>query len=382
MNRREFLQLSMLLPTISCAPNLFANTEHPTKLPPILVLIELKGGNDGLNTLIPIDDPQYRNLRPRIAIPRSDVLMLKDGFGMHSGLASLLPLWKSGDMAWIHGLGYPNPNRSHFRSIEIWETGNEADDYDLKGWLSKLYTQSNTELKAVVVGSDAGPLAESTFDKIVMENVKTFRALTKQLKKVRAETTNPALAHALDVQNNIHQNTQTLIDTLKTPRTSTVSFPKHKFGKKLDQVSQLINSGLGASLYKVELGGFDTHRGQANRHQRLMSHLASGLDSFAQSMQEAGHWDNILMMTYSEFGRRAGENRSGGTDHGTAAAHFLLGGRVKGGLHGQAPSLDDLVNNDLVHTTDFRSLYHTVATHWLDRPSPWGTYQTLKLIDS
>ena len=382
MNRREFLQLSALLPAVSYSPTLFSNTDRDTAQPPILVLIELKGGNDGLNTLIPIDDPQYRKLRPKIAIPRSEALMLNDGFAMHGALAPMLPLWESGDMAWLHGLGYPNPNKSHFRSIEIWETASETNDYNLQGWLSKLYPQRSNELKAVVVGSDAGPLAGSAFDKIVMDNVKTFRGLTKQLKKTRAETTNPALAHALDVQNNVYQNAQKLIDTLKVPHTSTISFPKHQLGKRLNQVSRLINSGLGASIYKVELGGFDTHRSQAKRHRRLLSQLSSGLGSFTKSMQETGHWDNVITMTYSEFGRRAGENRSGGTDHGTAAAHFLLGGRVRGGLHGQAPSLDNLVKNDLLHTADFRSLYHTIATQWLGISSPWNEHPSFKLIDS
>ena len=380
MNRREFLQLSTLLPAFSSSPILFASTSRDT--PPILVLIELKGGNDGLNTLVPIDDPQYRNLRPNIAVPPSEAIRLDDGFAMHGSLAQLSPFWDSGDMAWVHGLGYPNPNRSHFRSIEIWETGSEADDYDLQGWLSKLYPQRSDGLKAVVVGGDAGPLVGSVFDKVVMGNIKTFRALTRHLKKVRAETSNPALAHALDVQNNLYQNAQKLINTLKTPHESNVSFPNYQFGKRLEQVSQLINSGLGASFYKVELGGFDTHRSQVNRHKRLLSQLSGGLESFAKSMQAAGQWDNVLIMTYSEFGRRVGENQSGGTDHGTAAAHFMLGGRVRGGLHGQAPSLDDLVGNDLIHTVDFRSLYHAVATQWLKTSSPWGGHQALKLIES
>ena len=382
MNRRDFLQLSALLPGIYYAPALFANAKEEITKPPILVLIELKGGNDGLNTLIPMDDPFYHILRPKIAIPKSDAIMLHDGFAMHGSLAPLLPLWESGDMAWVHALGYPNANKSHFRSIEIWETGSETEAYDRQGWLSKLYPQSSTELKAVAVGSDAGPLAGSAFDKIVMEDVKTFRSLTKQLKKVRAETSNPALAHALDVQNNVYNNAQTLIDTLKTPHSSSVSFPSHRFGRRLNQVSQLINSGLGASFYKVELGGFDTHFGQVNRHQRLLSQLSSGLKPFVTSMQEAGHWDNVLIMTYSEFGRRASENRSGGTDHGTAAAQFLLGGRLRGGLYGRAPSLDDLVKSDLKHTTDFRSLYHSVAKQWLNMSSPWSDYPYLKLIDS
>ena len=382
MNRRDFLQLSALMPAMPYNPALFANIKVDIKNPPILLLIELKGGNDGLNTLIPIDDPQYRNLRPKIAIPQSGAIMLDDGFAMHGALAPLLPFWESGDMAWVHGLGYPNPNRSHFRSIEIWETASGEDGYDLQGWLSKLYPQRSDELKAVVVGSDLGPLADSAFDKIVMEDFKTFRALTKQLKKIRAETSNPALAHAIDVQNNVHQNAQTLIDTLKVHRSSTVSFPKNQFGKRLDQVSQLINSGLGASLYKVELGGFDTHRGQVKRHQQLLSQLSGGLESFARSMQEAGYWDDVLVMTYSEFGRRVAENRSGGTDHGTAAAHFLLGGRLRGGLHGRAPSLDNLVKSDLAYTTDFRALYHAIATQWLKTSSPWGMYPVLELIDS
>jgi uncharacterized protein (DUF1501 family) len=308
--------------------------------------------------------------------------MLDDGFAMHNALSPLLPLWQSGDMAWIHGLGYDNPIRSHFRSIEIWETGNEPNNYDLEGWVSKLYPQDNEQLKAIVVGSDSGPLTGSQFEKIIMEDIKSFSALTKHLNKVQAQTTNPALARIIEVQNNVHKNAKTLVEILKKHPANTHSFPRHAFGKRLEQTASLINSGLGATVYKVELSGFDTHRGQLNRHKRLLSQLAGGLDAFRQSMQQSGQWDNVLIMTYSEFGRRAAENLSGGTDHGTAAAHMILGGRVNGGLHGKAPRLDLLHRSDLVHTTDFRSLYHTIATQWLNTSSPWKTQPVIDLIKS
>jgi len=379
MNRREFIQLSALLPTLGLAPSIFA----ANKSAPILLLVELKGANDALNTLIPVQDPSYFKLRPKLAIKAQNSLPIGEGFAMHSALKPLLPEWQAGHLAWIHGLGYANPNRSHFRSIEIWETASDSDEYNTEGWISKLYPQKTNQLQGVVVGSDEGPLAGDNFNKMVMEDSKSFAALTRRLKEVRSQTNNSALARVLDVQNNVHQNARTVIDTLKHTNKTTATFPKGKFSKQLEEAAQLINNGLGASIYKVELSGFDTHRAQANKHNNLLSQLAQGLAAFSQSMKQSGQWNNVMIMTYSEFGRRAEENKSGGTDHGAAAAHFVMGGRVRGGFHGTAPRLDQLdKRGDIVFTSDYRSLYHTVASQWLRTNSPWSQYQPFQLIHS
>ena len=382
MNRRDFLQLASMLPTLGLSPELFAKT-NSAKAAPILLLVELKGANDGLNTLIPIDDPNYYSLRPKIAVSKQSALNIGNGFAMHSSMKELLPYWQTGNMAWLQGLGYAEPNRSHFRSIEIWETASNPNAYETEGWLTKLYTQQTDQLRGVVIGSDAGPLAGEKFDTIIMEDAKSFAALSKRLKEVRATSSNSALSRVLDVQNNVHQNSKRVINALAHTKSTGVAFPKSKFGKQLEQTAHLINSGLGANIFKVELSGFDTHRGQERKHINLLKHLSQGLAAFSKTMQQTGNWDNTLIMTYSEFGRRAAENKSGGTDHGTAAAQMVMGGRVRGGLHGTAPRLDQLDNNgDLIYTSDFRSMYHTVATQWLGRPSPWNHLPGFQLIHS
>ncbi len=378
MNRRDFLQLSTLLPTLGLAPSLFASQGTP----PLLIMIELKGGNDGLNTLIPVENRAYYQLRPTLALPANTALKLKDGLAMHPALQPLKPHWDSGDMAWIQGLGYANPNRSHFRSIEIWESGSDAAQNDTQGWIAKLYPEAARTLNGLVIGSDHGPLSESAFDTIIMDDARNFIRLTQQLRAMRAKTTNPTLAHLLDVQNNVHQNSQQVIDTLQKTRTTNTPFPQHKFGKRLAQAAHLINNGLGAGIYKIELSGFDTHKNQLRRQNALLNQLATGLAAFSQAMQQSGQWQNTLIMTYSEFGRRAAENKSGGTDHGAAAAHLLLGGRVQGGIYGSAPTLSAQKANDLSYTSDFRKLYHSIATQWLRRPSPWGEFGAFNLVHS
>ena len=378
MNRREFLQLSSLLPALSFAPSVFANTAKP-----LLLLVELKGANDGLNTLVPVEDANYHRLRPTIALGNKDTIPVGNGFAMHKAMQPLMTNWNNGDMAWLHGLGYKNPNRSHFRSIEIWESGSDSDIYDMEGWVAKLFPESADALKAVILGSDYGPLAGAKFDSLIMEDTKSFQRLAKRLKAVRQQSSNSALSRILDVQNNIHQNASTIIKTLEDSKALSTKFPHNKFGKQLEQAAHLINNKLPANLYKVELGGFDTHSGQIRRHTNLLSQLSQALAAFTEAMKASGQWDNILIMTYSEFGRRVSENKSGGTDHGTAAAHFVMGGRIRGGFHGIAPSLDQLDNNgDLIHTADFRSLYNTVASQWLKTPSPWTNHQAFNLIKS
>lgn len=365
-----------MLPLLSFSPQAFAR-----KGKPILLLVELKGANDALNTLVPVKSDEYYRLRPNISLQERDTVSLGSGFAMHKSMLPLMPDWESGCMGWIHGLGYDNPNRSHFRSIEIWESGSEQGEHDSEGWISKLFPETVDSLNGVVLGSDYGPLAEAKFNKIVMENTKDFLALTKRLTSIRNSTTNSALTHVLNIQNNIHDNVSSVVKMLEHSKDPIVSFPNDRFGKQMEQAAFMIKSNLGAMIYKVELGSFDTHSRQKKRHDALLSSLSKGLAAFSEEMKASGLWSNILIMSYSEFGRRVSENKSGGTDHGTAAAHFVMGGRVRGGFHGKHPSLRELDGNgDIIHTTDFKSLYDSVAREWFKVDSPWEMYRKLNLI--
>lgn len=374
MNRRDFLQYSSLIPLGGMAPELLfaANKQKQVKQEskPIVVLIELKGGNDGLNTLIPYEDDYYHNARPKIRVKNG--IPLKNDMAMNPYLKALLPLWKEGKMAWVQGVGYEKPSRSHFYSIDIWETASTENNVN-KGWLTQVLPESPHSLSGIVLGdNNLGPMGGEGGSAVAMENPETFLRQTKYLNKKQFKPINSSLAHMLNVQNQINTAAQELGRVYKGKK-SPVHFPTSHFGRKLALVTQMIINGMTTPVYKVSLEGFDTHASQTDQHNNLMYHLGGGLKAFTDAMKSAGMWDDVLIMTYSEFGRRVAENSSGGTDHGSAAPHFALGGRVQGDIYGDQPSLapDNLYDGDLIYNTDFRELYATVAQRWWRRPNPW-----------
>lgn len=207
---------------------------------------------------------------------------------------------------------------------------------------------------------------------VAMEDPTTFLRQTKYLNKKSFMPANSSLAHMLNVQNQINTAANEL-GRVDRGRRSPVRFPTSRFGRKLELVTQMIINGMDTPVYKVSLEGFDTHASQVDQHNNLMNHLGGGLQAFSEAMKRAGLWNNVMVITYSEFGRRVAENNSGGTDHGSAAPHFAIGGRVRGGLYGKQPSLapEKLHDGDLVYTVDFREVYATLAQRWWRRPNPW-----------
>ena len=367
MLRRDFLQGLGLIPLISSFPNLAFAAAPAANYQRLLVLIELKGGNDGLNTVIPFADPAYYALRPRIGIKRDEVIQLDEKIGLHSALLPLKSLWDKRELAIVQGLGYPQPNLSHFRSIEIWDTASAASEYLSDGWLTRAFAANpvpkSYAADGVVIGSqDFGPLSGAGGRAIALANTEQFLRQARLADEARSQTKNVALAHILKVEGDIVQAANGLAgnQVLRT------EFSQHAFGNALKTAAQVIAGKAGVAVVRVTHNGFDTHQGQVNVQQRLLKELAEGLASFKTALQEISRWDNTLIMTYSEFGRRAQENGSNGTDHGTANAHFVLGGKVNGGFFGQAPSLTQLEGGNLVHSVDFRSLYATVIEKW------WG----------
>lgn len=378
--RRRFLQhaLATGLLTATGAPLLAAAPQRSR----VLVLVELKGANDGLNTVIPYADPAYRSLRPNLAIARDAVVQLDETRGLHPAMKPLLPLWQRGELAIIEGLGYPSPNRSHFRSIDIWESASGADAFLGAGWLSP-YLQSRTDQRFVALGEDAGPMAGSPENTLLIGNFDAFVNNAQRLRQLESATPNPALRHLLSVQNSMQSAALAFAEssqqyTLKTP------FPSTGLARDLAKVAELIATQPSVGIYKVGLAGFDTHANQLPRHRRLLDQLSTALAAFATEMRAQGRWQDVLVMTYSEFGRRAVENGSGGTDHGTAAPHLLVGGAVSGGFFGQTPSLTRLSQDDLEHTTDYRCYYRTVARNWLgfDQISALRDYRPISGIIS
>ena len=362
----------------------FAGAAEP---PRVLVLVELNGGNDGLNTVIPYADPAYARARPRLAVPRDQVLPLDERLGLHPALAPLLPAWQAGELGIALGVGYPRPNRSHFRSIEIWNSASGAEEALQQGWLHRVLTEAGTPAnftaQGIVLGGPEGPLAGSALSPVVLGDPRQLHEAAGLPGAGAAGAANPALAHILATRARLQGTAREIERRLRAGPELTTVFPKGDLGRQLRQAALLIAAGVEASVFKLQHSGYDTHARQAARHAALLAELAEGLAAFRLALREAGAWRRTLVATYAEFGRRVAENASGGSDHGSAAPHFLLGGRLRGGLLGEQPPLDDLEAGDLRHRLDFRRLYASLAGDWLGlppAPASLGRHKPLALL--
>jgi uncharacterized protein (DUF1501 family) len=380
MKRRDFLAASV---AALFAPAAAWSVPAGTGYRRLLILIELKGGNDGLNTVVPYADARYYDLRPRLAVKRDEVLQLDEHTGLHPALRPLLPLWEDRQLAIVQGLGYPAPNLSHFRSIEIWDTASRSDQYLGEGWLARAFAghavPKSFAADGVAVGSaDLGPLAGPGARAIALNDPQSFLRQARLANAAGAKR-NAALAHILKVEADIVQAASQLGGNTEF-RTE---FPRGPFGNAVRTAAQLAANQAGIAAIRLSLGGFDTHQNQPGVHQRLLGELAEGLVALKSALVEIGRWDSTLLMSYAEFGRRPQENQSLGTDHGTASAHFVAGGRVRGGLYGQAPLLADLDGGNLRHAVDFRSLYASALEHWWGVPAAGvlgGRFPALELL--
>ncbi len=378
MNRREFLTSAALAPLLTLPMMQSANAA--AQWDRSVLLVELSGGNDGLNTVVPYADSQYYHLRPTLAVPKDRVLQLDERLGLAPELAPLMPLWDQGQLAVALGVGYPDPNLSHFRGIEIWDTATDSDKYADAGWIGRLYDDAGAPpadfaADGVVLGQGVfGPLAAPGRRILVLENIDDSLGTAAKMPAIpqmsgmsaMGADLNP-LSLVLGVQRDFQNGAAAILAQNIESVDPKATFPDGDFAAQLEMAAKLFAGGVRAPIIKVSLNGFDTHAGQQQDQTALHAELAGGLSAFSKSMKAHGIWDQVLVMTYAEFGRRPKENGSGGTDHGTSAPHFLMGGRVKGGLYGEQPPLDDLVNRDnLQHRLHFRSLYATVASEW------WG----------
>ena len=352
----------------------------------ILLLIELKGGKDGLNTVIPYADAKYRELRPGIGVARDHTIQLDEKVGLHSKLEPMMESWKAGDLAIVQGVGYPYPNRSHFRSIEIWDTASASNQTLSEGWIAQAF-QGATLAKGVgvdsiVVDNNALPSTGPGLRTIVMQDAENFLRQAQALKEAGAimDRGNPALRHLLAVRQEINGAAKGLADKLRNAAAPKEAYPQEVLlGRQLELATRVITARVPVVAIKAALGGFDTHANQVQPHERLLGFLAANLAILRKNLIAANMWNDVLVMTYSEFGRRVRQNASGGTDHGTAAPLFVMGGGVKGGLHGAYPSLSDLTDGDLKHTVDFRSVFATVAQGCWGQQRDFGLRQPQKL---
>ena len=362
-DRRSFLRVATLASFATALPALArAAVCTPGKL---LILVELKGGNDGLNTVIPYADPRYAELRPRLAIPREQVVQLDERTGLHPSLAPLKAVWDARELAIVQGVGYPDPNLSHFRSIEIWDTASASNQYLDSGWVARAFQRSprpaSLAADGVVIGAAGlGPLAGPGLRALSLATPEQFLRNAKLAHEEGQATRNPSLAHILRVESDIVSSARRIVPS----RTFAQVFPAGPFGAGTNTAAQLAANPSGVAVVHLSIGSFDTHANQLATHANLLRQLGEGLVALRGALQEIGRWDSTVIATYSEFGRRPRENLSGGTDHGTASAHFVMGGGVKGGLLGRAPALDRLDGNgNLPFAVDFRACYAAFLSH-------------------
>jgi uncharacterized protein (DUF1501 family) len=347
----------------------------------ILVVVQLGGGNDGLNTVVPYADPLYARARPRLAIAEPDVLTVSDRVGFNRALAPLKGLLDSGHLALLQGVGYPNPNRSHFRSTDIWVTG-RPESYEETGWLGRyLDAQCSGEDRRLHV-ADIGTTVSRLFwtgQSIVpaISSIETFglegdaRFPDDQSNQVETLKLLNGGTSGNDYDDYIRRVALDAIATsddlkrIARGYTSTVDYPATGFAAGLKTIAKVIQGDLGTRIFHITLGGFDTHAAQANVHQALLQTVAEGIQAFMRDLETLGRADDVMVMTFSEFGRRVAENASGGTDHGAAAPLWLIGGGLMPGIIGDHPSLDDLDDGDLKYGIDFRGVYGTILSDWL-----------------
>ena len=361
----------------------------------ILVVLQLAGGNDGLNTVIPLGNDEYRKARPNLGIPESSILKIDPATGLHPSLSGLASAYQDGHLAIVQGVGYPNPNRSHFRSTEIWATAVDSDKSSTTGWIGRYFDNACSGCDASIGIAMASQLPQAfaaTNPKgVLFQGGGGGKKKSSKKKGSNLSDSDPSMMSmeeddageaggsigalngpgnlgklsALDFLERTEMDamvSQQEISSASAKAKNAVPFPSSRLGQNFAMVSRLIAGGMPTRIYYLSLGGFDTHTQQAGAHERLLKEMGDAVSAFLADLKAQGNLGRVTLMTFSEFGRRVKENASGGTDHGAAAPLFLAGGGVKAGLLGQMPSLasKDLFDGDVKYNTDFRSVYATV----------------------
>jgi uncharacterized protein (DUF1501 family) len=397
MKRREFFKQSalatagtMLIPGfLKAHQKSVANANGK-----VLVVVQLSGGNDGLNTIIPYRNDIYYTARPSLAIERTKVLSINDEIGLNPALQSLRSLYDEGRVRILNNVGYPNPDRSHFRSMDIWQSASDSVEYLSTGWLGRY-------LDADCPGCKGIPHKMLEIDDTLSLAMKGKMASGLALldpRKFYNQTKNGMIERLVKTMQDEQKDHdpvsylyKTLADTKSSAdylyqkgkmQTSAVTFPNNELGKNLKTVAGLINSGIDSTVYYVSLSGFDTHVGQRGRQERLLTQYSESMGAFVDELKKTGQLDRTMVLTFSEFGRRVKQNGSNGTDHGTANNLFLIGGPARNSVvYNEAPALTDLDGGDVRYSIDFRDVYASLLRDWLgvdDKPILGRSFKGLK----
>ncbi len=379
INRRRFLQVGSLASASVMLPKFLKAMEQGQLVPPgnkVLVVVQLSGGNDGLNTIIPYRNDIYYKMRPQLGIKREAALSLNDELGIHPALKSFKSLYDDGSLGVLNSVGYPNPDRSHFRSMDIWQSASDSRDYWGTGWLGRY-------LDAQCKGCDKPTQAleiDDTLSLALKGDAVKGLALTdpqrlfgasndKYFKELLAKQKHD------DEHHNVDYLYKTMAETISSAsyiqqqfRTfkSKEQYPNTELGRNMKTIAELIMTDINTSVYYVSHGSFDTHVGQQGQQQRLFEQLSDAVGTFTTDLKKNNRFQDVVVMTFSEFGRRVGQNASGGTDHGTANNMFLIGGGLQQkGILNEGPDLVNLNEGDLQYKVDFKNVYATLLKKWL-----------------
>ncbi|WP_046758635.1 DUF1501 domain-containing protein [Kordia jejudonensis] len=379
MKRRDFLKRTSLASTALLLPKFLSGfnlLDEAVATGKKLVIIQLSGGNDGLNTIVPFRNDIYYKKRPSLAHQKSNLIGITDEIAFHESLVAHSNLYNNGELCVINNVGYPNPNRSHFRATDIWQTASDADEYLQSGWIGRYLDVSKSKSLDAIEVDDTLSLAlkgELT-DGIATKDPNIFYKTTQApyFKKVvshhdDAHLSEHNLGYLYKTMVTASSSAKYIYETSKT-YTSKTTYPNNKFSKQLKQVAQFINSGLQTKVYYTSLGGFDTHANQANKQKRLLKVYDEAMAAFIKDLKQQDSFKDTLILTFSEFGRRVQQNAANGTDHGTANQVFLIGSQLKKqGFYNPMPNLTNLdANGDLIYDVDFRKIYASVLNNWLD----------------
>ena len=395
IKRRDFLQVSTLATASLMLPKFLKAFEGKAMVPAgnkVMVVIQLSGGNDGLNTVIPIRNDIYYRQRPKLGIQKNTALKLSDEAGLNPSLPGFKQLYDDGSLGILNSVGYPNPDRSHFRSMDIWQSGSSSDQYTYTGWLGRY-------LDAQCSGCDK-PTQALEVDDILSLALKGENNKGLAVKDPRRLFNTSHEKYFKEITNDHRKGEETVDYLYKTMsetlssadyifqqsklHPSTETYPANELGRNLKTIASLIMSDINTKVYYVSLGSFDTHVNQENQQKRLFTELDGAITAFVKDLKANNRFQDVMLMTFSEFGRRVSQNASGGTDHGTANNMFFVSGGLKEkGVLNQMPDLSDLNEGDLKHKVDFKDVYATVLNKWLgadDKMILGKQYQYLNFI--
>jgi uncharacterized protein (DUF1501 family) len=370
LNRRVFLQSSSLLALAPTVPLFLARTAwgSAAKDGRVLVVVQLDGGNDALNTIVPYADPQYAKLRPRLKIERRNLVKVSDAVGLHPSLRPLDKLLQAGQLAVVPGVGYPNPNRSHFESMAIWHTAClDPEARKGHGWVGRALDPSAGTAYAIG-GRVPGALRGRRSAAVTLDRLEDM--MMPDSAPPLADAGPPASDDLLSFVRRQTVDARTSAERLaKLARDAGPAYPTTGLAERLKLTARLLKANLGARVIYTRLAGFDTHASQQFVHANLLSEFAGAVATFFEDLRDAKLAERVTLLAFSEFGRTIRENDSAGTDHGTAGAVFLVGPGIRGGLQGSMPSLTDLASDEPKMTTDFRQIYASVLSNWLGLPA-------------